>query len=263
MFGKFRRKKEYECHYCAGKKKLSFKYGDSPVLHDINLIIKNGEKIGIAGASGCGKSTFIKILLRLVHGYSGKIEIFGKNLDTMDRKEIADRIAYVPQKTHIFFGSIRDNIVYGCERENINDEDVVRVAKLANLYEEIENSLGGLSGRVAENGNNLSGGQKQRLAIARLILKSPELLILDEATSDLDNTNETKIQRNIEQLFKDKTTITIANRLTTLKNTDRIFVFERGRIVQEGTFDGLANQKGLFQDFLKQKEPNILEAETV
>src|SRR3989338_6644713 len=212
--------------------KLSFKYGDSPVLQDINFVIKNG-----------------------------KIEIFGKNLDTMDREEIADRVAYVPQKTHIFSGSIRDNIVYGCERENIGDEDVVRAAKLANLYEEVENSLGGLLGKVAENGNNLSGGQKQRLAIARLILKSPELLILDEATSALDNTNETKIQRNIEQLFKDKTTITIAHRLTTLKNTDRIFVFERGKIVQEGTFDDLANQKGLFQDFLKQKEPDIL-AET-
>ncbi|KKU67417.1 MAG: YwjA [Parcubacteria group bacterium GW2011_GWA2_47_16] len=243
--------------------KLSFKYGDSPVLQDINFVIKNGEKIGIAGASGCGKSTLIKILLRLVHGYSGKVEIFGKNLDTMDRKEIADRIAYVPQKTHIFSGSIRDNIVYGCERENTTDEEVIRAAKLANLYKEIENSLGGLSGRVAENGNNLSGGQKQRLAIARFILKSPELLILDEATSALDNTNETKIQRNIEQLFKDKTTITIAHRLTTLKNTDKIFVFERGRIVQEGTFDGLANQKGFFQDFLKQKEPDILEAGTV
>ena len=131
------------------------------------------------------------------------------------------------------------------------------------MYKEIENSLGGLSGRVAENGNNLSGGQKQRLATARLILKSPELLILDEATSALDNTNETKIQRNIEQLFKDKTTITIAHRLTTLKNTGRIFVFERGKIVQEGTFDDLANQKGLFQDFLKQKEPDMLEVETV
>jgi len=241
--------------------KLSFKYGNSPVLQDINFVIKNGEKIGIAGASGCGKSTLIKILLRLVHGYSGKVEIFGKNLDTVSREEIADCIAYVPQKTHIFSGSIRDNIVYGCERKNITDEEVIRAAKLANLYEEIENSLGGLSGRVAENGNNLSGGQKQRLAIARLILKSPELLILDEATSALDNTNETKIQRNIEQLFKDKTTITIAHRLTTLKNTDRIFVFERGKIVQEGTFDGLANQKGLFQDFLKQKEPTMLDVE--
>ncbi len=244
-------------------RRLSFKYGNSPVLQDINFVIKNGEKIGIAGASGCGKSTLIKILLRLVHGYSGKIGIFGKNLDTMGREEIADRIAYVPQKTHIFSGSIRENIVYGCRRENITGEEVIRAAELANLYDEIQNSLGGLSGRVAENGNNLSGGQKQRLAIARLILKSPELLILDEATSALDNMNEIKIQRNIEQLFKDKTTITIAHRLTTLKNTDKIFVFERGKIVQEGTYDGLANQKGLFQDFLKQKEPDILGVEGV
>src|SRR3990167_6236752 len=111
------------------------------------------------------------------------------------------------------------------------------------MYEEIEQSLGGLSRRVAENGNNLSGGQKQRIAIARLILKSPELLIFDEATSALDNSNEVQIQRNIEQLFKDKTMITIAHRLTTLRNMDRILVFEQGRIVQEGTFDGLANQK--------------------
>ena len=241
--------------------KLSFKYENSPVLQDINFVIKNGEKIGIAGASGCGKSTLIKILLRLVHGYSGKVEVFGKNLNTVSREEIADCIAYVPQKTHIFSGSIRDNIIYGCERENITDEEVVRAAKLANLNEEIENSLGGLSGRVTENGNNLSGGQKQRLAIARLILKSPELLILDEATSALDNTNETKIQRNIEELFKDKTTITIAHRLTTLKNTDRIFVFELGKIVQEGSFNDLSNQKGLFQNFLRQKEPDILTLE--
>ncbi|MBI4599841.1 ABC transporter ATP-binding protein [Candidatus Uhrbacteria bacterium] len=243
--------------------KLSFKYGNSPVLQDINFVIKNGEKIGIAGASGCGKSTLIKILLRLVHGYSGTVEIFGKELDMMDRKEIADRIAYVPQKTHIFSGSIRDTIVYGCERENIADDEVIRATKLANVYDEIQNALGGLSGRVAENGNNLSGGQKQRLAIARLILKSPELLIFDEATSALDNANEIKIQRNIEQLFADKTMITIAHRLTTLKNTDRIFVFERGRIVQEGTYDGLANQKGLFQDFLLQKEADSIRAEAV
>lgn len=239
-------------------RKLSFKYGNSPVLHDINFVIKNGEKIGIAGASGCGKTTLIKILLRLVHGYSGKIDIFGKNLDAIGREEIADRIAYVPQKTHIFSGTIRENIIYGCQRENISDEEVTKAAKLANLYDEIQSSLGGLSCRVAENGNNLSGGQKQRLAIARLILKSPELLIFDEATSALDNTNEIKIQRNIEQLFKDKTMITIAHRLTTLKNTDRIFVFERGRIVQEGNFDELANREGLFQNFLKQKEPDIL-----
>lgn len=235
---------------------LSFSYpyrNNFKVLDDINFVVKKGEKIGIAGASGCGKSTLVKILLRLVHGYSGEVCLFGKNLALMGRDEIADRIAYVPQKTYIFSGSVRENIIYGCFKKKITDEKVIKAAKLANLYEEIENSLGGLSGKVTENGNNLSGGQKQRMAIARLILKSPEILIFDEATSALDNTNEIKIQKNLEQLFKDKTLITIAHRLSTLKNTDRIFVFEKGKIVQEGKFDNLSNKIGLFQDFLKQK----------
>lgn len=115
--------------------------------------------------------------------------------------------------------------------------------------------MGGLNGKVTENGNNLSGGQRQRLAIARLILKSPELFIFDEATSALDNTNEVLLQKNIEQLFKNKTIITIAHRLTTLKNSGRILVFDKGKIVQEGTFNELSNKKGLFQDFLKQRVP--------
>lgn len=234
-------------------KNISFQYGNTNILQDINFSIKSGEKIGIVGASGCGKSTLIKILLRLVHGYSGQIYIFGEDLNSIGREEIANRIAYVPQRTHIFSGSIRDNIVYGCNRDNITDDEVINAAKLANLHEEISSVLGGLSGRVTENGNNLSGGQKQRLAIARLILKSPEILIFDEATSALDNLNEMKIQKNIEELFSQKTIITIAHRLTTLENTDRIFVFEGGRIVQEGTFTGLSNQAGLFQDFLRQK----------
>ena len=152
---------------------------------------------------------------------------------------------------------IRENIIYGSRRKNITDEEVMQAIRLANLDDELQSSFGGLSGRVAENGNNLSGGQKQRLALARLIIKSPELLIFDEATSALDNSNEIKIQKNIELLFKDKTTITIAHRLTTLKNTDRIFVFDKGKIVQEGNFDSLSSEQGIFQDFLKQKEPEM------
>lgn len=138
-------------------------------------------------------------------------------------------------------------------KKKVNDEQIIDAAKKANIYKEIVESLGGLGGKVTENGNNLSGGQRQRLAIARLILKSPELFIFDEATSALDNTNEVIIQKNIENLFQNKTTITIAHRLTTLKNTDRILVFDKGEIVQEGNFDELANKKGLFQDFLKRR----------
>ena len=228
-------------------------------LSNINLKIDYGEKIGIAGASGCGKTTLIRILLRMLHNYSGEIYLFGRNLNSVSREEIAEKIAYVPQKTYIFSGTIKDNILYGCMRKNIKQEEIVEAAKKANIYDEIAHSLGGFEGRVTENGNNLSGGQKQRLAIARLILKSPEVFIFDEATSALDNTNEIAIQRNIERLFKDKTMITIAHRLTTLKNSDRILVFDKGKIVQEGTFNKLANQKGLFQNFLKQREPITVE----
>jgi len=236
--------------------KLTFCYPGKTikVLNNISFTIKSGEKIGIAGASGCGKTTLIKILLRLIHGYSGDFYLFGKDLKSISRAEIAEKIAYVPQRNYIFSGTIKENIIYGCFRTNVSEEEIISAAKKAHIYREIIDSLGGLNGRVGENGNNLSGGQKQRLAIARLILKSPELFIFDEATSALDNTNEVLIQKNIEELFKDKTMITVAHRLTTLENNDRIFVFDKGNIVQEGTFDELANEKGLFQSFLNQKE---------
>lgn len=235
--------------------KLTFSYPgkDIKILDNISLNVKSGEKIGIAGASGCGKTTLIKILLRLVHDYSGEVSLFGKDLKSITRAEIAEKIAYVPQKNYIFTGTIKENIVYGCFRTNVSDEEIITAAKKANIYQEIVDSLGSLSGRVGENGNNLSGGQKQRLAIARLILKSPELFIFDEATSALDNTNESLVQKSIEELYKDKTTITIAHRLTTLKNCDRILVFDKGRIVQEGSFNELSNKKGLFQNFLQQR----------
>lgn len=237
-------------------KNLSFSYSNRSInaLNNISLKVDFGEKIGITGASGCGKSTLIKILLRLIHNYSGQIYLFGKDLKTISREEISSKIAYIPQKTYIFSGSLRDNIVYGCTRKNITHSEIIMAAKKANIYNEIMNSLGGLDGKVTENGNNLSGGQKQRLALARLILKSPEILIFDEATSALDNTNELIIQKNIEKLFKSKTSITIAHRLTTLQNSDRILVFENGSIAQEGTFIELSNKRGLFQDFLKQKD---------
>jgi len=238
-------------------KNLTFQYPgkNEDVLKGIDITLKKGEKIGIAGASGCGKTTLIKILLRLIHDYNGKVEVFGKDLGLLSRGEIADMIAYIPQKTHIFSGTIKDNIIYGCNKK-VNDKEIINAAKKANIFQEIVKVLGGLNGRVSENGNNLSGGQKQRLALARLILKSPELLIFDEATSALDNTNEFIIQKNLEEIFKDKTMITIAHRLTTLKNANRIIVFDRGKIVQEGSFHKLAKNPGLFKEFLEQHHPD-------
>jgi ATP-binding cassette subfamily B protein len=236
-------------------KDLSFAYpGTDPVttLDGVSLTIKQGESIGIAGASGCGKTTFIHILLRLIHGYTGEVSLFGEGLETISRQELAEKVAYVPQKPFVFEGTIKDNILYGCGRA-VADEDLTEAAKNACILDEIQASLGGFGGHVAENGNNLSGGQRQRLALARVMLQAPQLIVFDEATSALDNTNEAIIQRNIERIFKGKTIITIAHRLTTLRNADRILVFDAGRIAQEGDFKVLSTTKGLFQDFLQQR----------
>jgi ATP-binding cassette subfamily B protein len=240
-------------------KDLCFAYpGTDPVttLDGVSLTIKNGESVGIAGASGCGKTTFIHILLRLIHGYTGEVSLFGEALEAISREELADKVAYVPQKPFVFEGTIRDNIVYGCGRA-VADEDLAEAATNACISDEIRDSLGGFDGHVAENGNNLSGGQRQRLALARVMLQAPQLIIFDEATSALDNTNEAVIQRNIERIFKGRTIITIAHRLTTLRNADRILVFDAGRIVQEGDFKSLSEMKGLFQDFLQQRDTEL------
>jgi len=234
---------------------LSFAYhGSDPVttLDGISLTIGKGESIGIAGASGCGKTTFIHILLKLVHGYTGEVSLFGAGLQTIPRAELADKIAYVPQKPFVFAGTIRDNIVYGC-LQAVTDDDLLEAARNACILDEIQGSLGGFDGHISENGNDLSGGQRQRLALARVMLQAPQLIIFDEATSALDNTNEAIIQQNIERIFEGKTIITIAHRLTTLKNADRILVFDKGRIAQEGDFESLAGTDGLFQDFLQQR----------
>ncbi len=229
---------------------FSFAKRQTAPIHSINLSVKKGENIGIAGASGCGKTTFIKLILKLVHGYQGEIKLFGKDLTELTRANLAEKIAYVPQKPYIFSGSIRENVAYGAQKAD--DQQILNALKKANIFNEVQAVLGGLEGRVGENGNNLSGGQRQRLAIARLLLKSPELIILDEATSALDNTNEAKIQSNLTESFRSKTIIIIAHRLTTLKDCDRILVFDKGRIVQEGTYQGLSRQEGLFRNFLKQ-----------
>jgi ATP-binding cassette subfamily B protein len=167
---------------------------------------------------------------------------------------MAEKIAYIPQKTYIFSGTVKENIIYGIDR-SVSDVEIIKALTKANIYDEVENVLGGLEGVISEGGNNLSGGQKQRLALARLILSSPEVLIFDEATSALDNTNENIIQKNIEEIFADKTIITIAHRLTTLKNADRILVFNKGEIVQEGEFSILSQEEGLFKEFVEQGEP--------
>lgn len=237
-------------------KGLSYHYPGRPnhaVLNDINLTIAQGEKIGIAGVSGGGKSTFVKLLLRLQHDYQGSIVLLGSDLKTLNRKQLAGRLAYIPQRTYIFSGTIRENIIYGSGKVPSGDTEIIEAAKKAHIWEEITSSLGGLNGIVNEQGNNLSGGQKQRLAIARIIFHAPDIIIFDEATSALDNKNEADVQKMLETTFADKTVITIAHRLTTLRNSDRVLVFAEGRIAQEGSYKQLAREPGIFKTFLDQK----------
>ncbi len=233
---------------------FSYKNNSKKALNDINLDIKEGQFIGIAGPSGCGKSTFIKLLVKLEKITSGNIYIAGHNINGMSRKEIADVIALVPQSPFLVAGTIRDNICYGINR-HVTEEEIVEAATKANIHEFIMGLKDGYDTHIAEGGNNLSGGQKQRIAIARIFLRKPKILILDEATSALDNTSEKYIQNEIEKIQKNSsmTIISIAHRLTTLENCDRILVFDKGRIVQSGKYDELREEPGIFKDMHKGK----------
>ncbi len=165
------------------------------ILDHLSLTIYHGETIGVAGRSGSGKSTWIKVLLRLIHPDDGQLLLAGQRLESISRQELARLVGYVGQNPFVFSGTIRNNIAYGAD--NVSDEEIQRAAELANLHEEILEMPGGYAANVSERGQNLSGGQRQRLAIARLFLKSAPLLILDEATSALDNISERHVPRSV------------------------------------------------------------------
>lgn len=227
---------------------LNFSYDEETVLTDINLSIDKGCFLGIAGPSGGGKSSLIKTICKLEKA-KGKIYIDGKDIDGLSRKEIADIIALVPQNPFLIAGTLYENICYGLEDEPTLAE-INEAIKKANLYDFINSLPDKLYTMIAEHGNNLSGGQKQRIAIARIFLRKPKILVLDEATSALDNTSEKQIQNEIEKLKEENqmTIISIAHRLTTLKNCDDIIVVNHGKIVQSGRYDELVKTDGIFSD---------------
>ena len=213
-------------------------------LDGVSLAIKTGEIIGIAGRSGCGKSTLLRALLRLVHPAAGEAAVGGVPLDALDRVNMARVLGYVGQTPFVFSSTIHDNIAY--ERDGASAEEVRRAAQIACLEDEIMKIPGGFQAILDERGANLSGGQKQRLALARVFLKDPPILILDEATSALDTISEGKIQEWLTSVRGKRTVILVAQRLSTLLHTDRIFVFDEGRIAETGTYDELVAQGGLF-----------------
>ena len=221
-------------------------------LEGLSLTIRYGETIGVAGPSGAGKSTWIKVLLRLTHPCGGAVYLGGVPLENVTREDLARIIGYVGQQPYMFTGTVAENIAYGNDR--VSREQIIRAAELANIHEEILLMPGGYDAPVAERGGNLSGGQRQRLAIARILLKQPPILVLDEATSALDNISERQVQRALGLTSADRTTILIAHRLSTLKDADRIVVFNEGRIVEVGKYDELVQQGGLFTELVLSAE---------
>ena len=228
---------------------VSFHYNDddSLVLDDVSFDIKAGKSIALVGASGSGKTTICSLLPRFYDVSEGRITIDGKDVRKLTLQSLRNQIGLVQQDVYLFCGSIRENIAYG--RPDASMEEIIEAAKKANIHEFIMELPDGYETFVGERGTRLSGGQKQRISIARVFLKNPPILILDEATSALDNESERFIQQSLEELAKDRTTITIAHRLSTIRNADEILVVAENGIVECGTHDELLEKGGIYAHY--------------
>lgn len=223
---------------------VSFHYGDKKLFENNCAHIRGGEKVGLVGFTGAGKSTFINLILRLFPLHQGKILIDGQEIAHVTLESLRRQIALIPQDPILFHRSLRENITYG--NPGATEEEMIRAAKLAHCDEFIRNIPGQYEAKVGERGTKLSGGEKQRIAIARAILVNARILILDEATSSLDSVTEKQIQDSLDQLMEGRTTLVIAHRLSTLSRMDRILVFDQGKIVEEGTHTSLIHQGGVY-----------------
>ncbi|MBR2033751.1 MAG: ABC transporter ATP-binding protein [Alphaproteobacteria bacterium] len=229
---------------------VDFAYKDNrQIFKNLNIEIKAGEKVGLVGASGAGKSTFIKLLARYFDVKNGNITINGIDIRDVTQESLHKNIATIPQDVCLFNRSLFDNIRYG--RTNASDKEVVAAAKKASAHEFIKNLVGGYDAKVGDRGIILSGGERQRVAIARAVLKNAPILIFDEATSALDTENEKHIQESLTKLMKGKTVIAVAHRLSTLREMDRIVVFDKGKIVEEGTHEQLLKKQGKYAKLFK------------
>ena len=224
---------------------VSFAYpGRSPIYDDLNLSVQPGESIGIVGSTGAGKTTMMSLMMRLHDPVSGGVFLDGHDVKGLTLNCLRGSIALVSQNTTLFPGSVKDNILYG--RPNADDDEVLEAATVAEAIDFIRALPDGWDTEIGEDGHRLSGGQRQRIAIARAVLKDAPILVLDEATSNVDNETEAALQRSVEILSKDRTTIIIAHRLSTIRNADRIAVLDGGVISEIGTHEQLVRAKGLY-----------------
>ena len=226
-------------------KNVTFAYKDrSPVIKNLSLHIPAGKTIAIVGSTGSGKSTLVKLLLRLYEVRLGIITLDGIDIQNLNLRDLRRCIGLVSQDVFLFHGTVGENVAYGSF--DATEQEIIRAAKIAEAHEFIMRLPQGYETIVGERGQKLSGGQRQRIAIARAVLKNPPILILDEATSAVDNETEAAIQRSLERITVDRTTIAIAHRLSTIRNADSIYVMEHGKLVESGKHEKLLEENGIY-----------------
>jgi len=231
-------------HYKFENVHFQYKDSDRHVVSNFNLEIDQGESVAFVGESGAGKSTILSLLIGFYQPTAGRMLIDHLPFTEIDMQSYRNRIAVVTQDVTLFSGSIRDNITYGLT--NVSDDHLNQVIELANLQDVINEMPHGLDTRVGEHGGKLSGGQRQRIAIARALIRDPDVILLDEATSALDNKSEFKVQQALQELIHGRTTFIVAHRLSTIRHADRIVVMRNGRCVEEGSYDELMSKQGEF-----------------
>ena len=226
-------------------KNLSFQYEERKIIDDLSLFIKKGQKIAFVGESGSGKSTVIKILLGLLKYNQGEIYLGDMELSGICLNNLYDRVSYISQDVPVFDGTIKENLVF---EKNVSEEQMLDALREVQLSHLVENLAEGLDTEIGEKGTCLSGGEKQRLAFARLWFENPELVVLDEATSAMDNLTEENVMKSVMLKMKDKTVIAIAHRLNSIAGFDRIILFREGKIVGQGTFEELLHTDSYFKE---------------